>query len=225
MYDLGNFKILSLLVFFISLSGCSHGKRISNNAYEIRSLESDLSNLEKKLKKLESGMLKNQQSLHANLENLHRESEAEFGRLNDTTERIKRKTDQFDIKHNNGAILFIPKGVGGLVTLTKQGFWDSSGGTSSTHSGNPKYTFDVVQESNVTITLRTDKDTDAYLMLLNRSGSILKKDDDGAGNHNSKIEITLEEGRYSLVAATYKAGKNSTFTLELKGIVDGFYSY
>jgi pimeloyl-ACP methyl ester carboxylesterase len=57
---------------------------------------------------------------------------------------------------------------------------------------------------------------DAYLYLLQgtgSSGSVLAQNDDGAGNNNSRIQMTLQPGSYTLEATTYSSGQSGSFSI------------
>ena len=239
-----NLKFIVIFFFVVFIDGCSHGDKISSNALRISglednfsslkndyfsnrskidSLEGKINSLKKVLVDLEKGILENQMSLQNDLSNLHSEGESEFNRINEYIGKIKRKTDQFDIKHSDGAMLFIPRDMSKFITLIKKGSWYKSGGRSSSHKGNIKYAFDVSQKADVTITLESSKSADAYLLLLNKGGDVLRENDD-FGSVNSKIEMELDEGSYLIVAATYNSGKKADFILTLNGFVENLRS-
>ena len=103
------------------------------------------------------------------------------------------------------------------TTLNANGSWTSSGGRSSSHSGNPSYSFQVTRSGYVTIDLTSSVDT--YLYLLNSSRNILESDDDDGSRRNSRIRRYLSSGTYYLVAATYSSRKSGSFSLSLQGSV------
>ena len=101
--------------------------------------------------------------------------------------------------------------------LSASGSWTSSGGRSSTHSGNPRYSFEVTSSGNVTIDLTSSVDT--YLYLLNSSGSVIESDDDDGSGYDSRISRYLSSGTYYVVAATYSSGRSGSFNLSVQGSV------
>ena len=73
------------------------------------------------------------------------------------------------------------------------------------------FTFDLLVEADVTITLESDKD--AYLYLLEgdgERGAVLYEDDDSEGT-NSRIRTTLQPGSYTVEATTYEIGVTGDF--------------
>ncbi|MCA9837265.1 MAG: S8 family serine peptidase [Trueperaceae bacterium] len=102
-------------------------------------------------------------------------------------------------------------------TLSLQGKWTSSGGRSSSASSNPKYSFSVDQSGTVSIDLSSSIDT--YLYLLNSSGQVIATDDDGGSGYNSRIQMSLSKGSYTVVAATYSSGQSGSFTVSVNGTV------
>ena len=84
------------------------------------------------------------------------------------------------------------------------------------------YTFSIVQQSDVSITLESE--TDPYLFLLSGTGAeadYLAENDDidaGSRNFNSRIAGTLEPGDYTIEATTYDAEAIGGFTLTVAGI-------
>ena len=97
------------------------------------------------------------------------------------------------------------------IPATVQGSWANSGGKSDTAVSNPVYALTISSAKTVTIDLMSN--TDAYLYLLNNSGSILASDDDSGDSVNSRITYTLSAGSYRVVAATYSSGQSGSFTL------------
>ena len=80
------------------------------------------------------------------------------------------------------------------------------------------YTFSVDSTSTVRIDL--DSATDAYLILLEGSGTsgrIIESDDDGGPGRDSQIIRDLAGGTYTLEATTYGASETGSFTLSLSG--------
>ena len=82
------------------------------------------------------------------------------------------------------------------------------------------YSFNLGQESQVTIALESSVDPYLYLRSGNaRSGSALHENDDvESGNLNSRISETLEAGSYTIEATTYEANTAGSFTLRVSGL-------
>ena len=81
------------------------------------------------------------------------------------------------------------------------------------------YSFALTEQSNVTITLESG--TDPYLFLLDSDGVVLSENDDistSGGNYNSRIEMTLDLGDYTIEATTYSREATGDFTLTLSGL-------
>ena len=83
------------------------------------------------------------------------------------------------------------------------------------------YTFEITQQSEVTIDLTSSHDTYLYL----RQGkstltgnSVYHNDDVGGGNYNSRIKRTLKPGWYTIEATTFHANRTGPFQLEIKGL-------
>ena len=83
------------------------------------------------------------------------------------------------------------------------------------------YTFEVTQQSEVTIDLTSSHDTYLYL----RQGkstltgnSVYHNDDVGGGNYNSRISKPLKAGWYTIEATTFHANRTGPFQLEIKGL-------
>ena len=101
--------------------------------------------------------------------------------------------------------------AGFVITGAVEGSWTSSGGRSSTSSGNPAYILSLSQSESVEINLMSSVDT--YLYLLNSSGSVIASNDDGGAGYNSKITKSLSAGTYKVISATYSSGKSGSFDL------------
>ena len=104
------------------------------------------------------------------------------------------------------------------TTKTASGSWSSSC-YSKNRSGRYArfYRFEISSRKSVTIDLKSS--TDAYMYLLNGSGtngSVLQKDDDGGDGTNSRITRTLSKGSYTIEATTFRSGGTGSFTLKLK---------
>ncbi len=84
------------------------------------------------------------------------------------------------------------------------------------------YTFTLDQESDVTITLKSD--ADAYLYLRQgeaQSGEAVNDpaaDDDAGDGYNSQVSETLAAGTYTIEATTYDAGETGSFILTVSGL-------
>ena len=84
------------------------------------------------------------------------------------------------------------------------------------------YTFTLVDESEVTVTLESDEDT--YLFIregAGRDGSVLHEHDDiesGGADTDSMLSVTLQPGEYTIEATTYAAAVTGDFTLTLQGL-------
>ena len=77
------------------------------------------------------------------------------------------------------------------------------------------YTFEVEEETSVTITLESD-DADTYLNLwpgTDRTGTPEAFDDDSPDTTRSEIVANLSPGSYTIEATTYSAGETGVFTL------------
>lgn len=127
----------------------------------------------------------------------------------------------------------IPEGGGGGSAIIDQkllhvGYWDGSGGRSSTSSNNPRYTFEVTQQGIVDINLigirnRSGGYTpDTYLYLLDSDGNVIELDDDDGSSRNSFISRELDAGTYTLVAATYYSNRYGYHTISIDGYVGNF---
>jgi len=91
------------------------------------------------------------------------------------------------------------------------GSWSSSGGRSSTASGNPNYTLTLTEAADVEINLTSTVDT--YLYLLDYNGTVVASNDDGGRGYNSKIIKSLAADTYTVVSATYSTAKSGKFML------------
>ena len=85
------------------------------------------------------------------------------------------------------------------------------------------YTFTLAQQSEVTITLESDIDTYLYLRDGDaRSGDVgddRKNDDIETGvNNNSRLQLPLPAGSYTIEATTYDTGQTGSFTLTVSGL-------
>ena len=81
------------------------------------------------------------------------------------------------------------------------------------------YTFEVTEQSQVTIDLTSSVDTYLYLREGDAtSGTAQHEDDDGGDGTNSRITATLAAGTYTVEATTYNAGETGAFTLIISGL-------
>ena len=97
------------------------------------------------------------------------------------------------------------------------GHWVDSGGRDYDNKNNPKYKFTVVKGGRVVIDLTSIQDT--YLYLLDDKGNEVEKDDDGGYSRNSKINLELGAGVYTVVAASYYENRSGNFNLKVVGEV------
>ena len=83
------------------------------------------------------------------------------------------------------------------------------------------YTFTLDTESDITITLSSDKDAFLYLRAgISTDGAALHENDDYnyPASTDSRIEETLEAGTYTIEATTYTAGVTGDFILTVNGV-------
>ena len=102
-------------------------------------------------------------------------------------------------------------------SVTRTGSWSSSC-SSANRSGRYArfYSFSVSGTSDVQIDLSSSVDT--YLFLLSgagTSGSIEDRDDDGGTGSNSRIEMELSAGSYTVEATTFYSARTGSFTLTI----------
>lgn len=97
-----------------------------------------------------------------------------------------------------------------------------SGTITAGSNGQMLYTFNGTQGSQVVITLSSN-DFDAYLVLVDANGNVLREDDDSGGRLNAQITFTLPStGRYTIIATSLRAYRSNgqfistgNFTLSL----------
>ncbi|MBS0016569.1 MAG: trypsin-like peptidase domain-containing protein [Arthrospira sp. SH-MAG29] len=83
------------------------------------------------------------------------------------------------------------------------------------------YTFEGEAGQQVIIDMMSD-DFDSYLILLDIDGNELAQDDDGGGNTNARIQVTLPDtGTYTLLANSYQAGETGNYRLRLRTVAGG----
>ena len=78
------------------------------------------------------------------------------------------------------------------------------------------YAFTLPQRSRVQIDLTSPADT--YLYLLNGAdsrGTVVDSDDDGGSGNNSRLDLTLEAGTYTIEATTFSVGITGNFSLNI----------
>ena len=108
------------------------------------------------------------------------------------------------------------------VDGTTEGNW-ISGCKSATRIGRNAhfYTFQLTQQSDVTITLTSSHDTFLFLRAGDdtRSGpAVAFNDDIGGSNLNSRIIRTLNAGWYTIEATTFTRDRTGDFKLEISGL-------
>ena len=78
------------------------------------------------------------------------------------------------------------------------------------------YSFEGKAGQEVTIDMRS-RDIDPYLILLGPAQRELAQDDDGGGDKDARIVMTLPaDGTYTILANSYEARQSGSYTLELK---------
>ena len=84
------------------------------------------------------------------------------------------------------------------------------------------YTFTLDEAAIVTITLESDEDTYLYVLKGHgKDGETLHYNDDiasGGVNLNSRVEVTLQPGDYTIEATTYSPETSGNFTLTIEGL-------
>ena len=104
---------------------------------------------------------------------------------------------------------------------TANGAWSSDCNSNERDGSYARYyTFNLEEQSPVTIDLTSTVDTYLYL----RSGDAIsgvalhENDDIESGNTNSRITATLDAGTYTIEATTYSPGQTGSFTLTVSGL-------
>ncbi len=128
------------------------------------------------------------------------------------------------LPHNSSPLASAqPDCVRSLVSATIEGSWDSHCMSRSLENAYALYyTFSILQQSNVTITLESE--TDPYLFLLSGSGmdaGHLAQNDDidvWGKDFNSRIRAILDPGEYTVEATTYKRSVTGEFMLTVRGV-------
>ena len=75
------------------------------------------------------------------------------------------------------------------------------------------YTFNLTETAAVTIALSSQQDTYLYL---SGTGVELENDDESSSSRNSKLEVELQPGTYTIEATTYSSMTTGEFTLTLE---------
>jgi len=129
MTDVKNHKILYLVVVSIFSSSCASVSNLEKveksllavqkeQLLEIQNVKRDIQELyanQQQIKKELDGLHTNQRQLHHELKKLHQETEQEFSSLErrwhlirSDLNKIKSKTDQFEVRRSNNTLLFVP---------------------------------------------------------------------------------------------------------------------
>ena len=75
---------------------------------------------------------------------------------------------------------------------------------------------DATAGERLTVTLASDV-FDAFLMVMDPTGEVIARDDDGAGGTNARAHLGLSEsGTYTLLVNTYEAGQTGAYTLTVE---------
>jgi len=78
------------------------------------------------------------------------------------------------------------------------------------------YSFEGKAGQRITIEMKS-QEIDSYLILLGPNQRQIAQDDDGAGNNNARITVSLPaDGTYTLLANSNEARQSGAYTLELK---------
>ena len=106
---------------------------------------------------------------------------------------------------------------------TVSGTWAAGCDSEVSDRGHARYySFTLDQQSEVTITLESDIDTYLYLRDGDsRSGDVAddrKNDDIESGNTNSRLQLTLAAGSYTIEATTYSPDRTGSFTITVSGL-------
>ena len=91
------------------------------------------------------------------------------------------------------------------------GAWSASGGRSAVSTANPAVGLIIEQAGSVQINLTSSQDT--YLYLLDVNGNTIALDDDGGSGYNSRLNVNLGVGEYTIIAATYHSGVSGSWSL------------
>ncbi len=103
--------------------------------------------------------------------------------------------------------------------LETSGTWNSDCDSENRSGSNAKYySFILGHQGEVDIVLKAPTSRDPYMYLLQgagTSGSVIERDDDGAGYPNSQITRELSPGTYTIEATTYASNVTGDFTLTI----------
>jgi hypothetical protein len=88
------------------------------------------------------------------------------------------------------------------------------------------YTYQAQRGERLTLTLRS-QDFDAYLVIGTRGGrhgigSVVARDDDGAGGHDSRIDVTLPNGGEYVIRVNSLMPETGEYTLEVESSLGGY---
>ena len=108
-------------------------------------------------------------------------------------------------------VISVGQTVSGTLTPSDGRFVDCSGCFTDL------YEFSISSSQALVITLDST-DFDAYLRVLDGSGSEVTVDDDGGAGMNSRISRTFEAGTYRIEATTYSSDEEGAYTLSLSGV-------
>ncbi len=100
-------------------------------------------------------------------------------------------------------------------TIETIGAWVASGGRDINSPNNPKYSFEVTEESLVDITITSSIDN--YLYLVDNLGLIIAQTD------SDRLTAKISEGQYKVIAATFATGQASNFVLNINGQIKNFF--
>ena len=101
------------------------------------------------------------------------------------------------------------------LPMNENNSWTRSGGQNPNHNGNKVLNFNLEWADTLEINL-TSSSADTFLYLLDSHGNVIQQNDDGGVGYNSYLKVDLSQGKYSLVAATYHVGVNSSFNLRVE---------
>jgi hypothetical protein len=97
-----------------------------------------------------------------------------------------------------------------------------TGGEPTVQDGRPAQAWALEGQAGESITVTLEStDFDAYLYLTGPGLEDLLSDDDGAGNSNSQITVTLpQDAMYLLVASSFQAGATGSYTIRVDEPID-----
>lgn len=101
---------------------------------------------------------------------------------------------------------------GRAEAATRTSRWNGSAGRSATDHRNPRFRLALDRRQTVTIDLSSS--VDAFVTVTNADATAtIAGDDDGGDGTNSRLVVTLDAGRYLVVAGTKHAGERGRFTV------------